>query len=143
MKKTLKERRLMMANSYAKTWSLKSAVKTVSEKYNVNEASLRSDWDRRRTWPKEVFESLSDPVLRECYLLGIHKTLAQIERELNQTTNSSCRVGLLKIKAVILFKLIDTQNGVSQEVLMEKIESLERKLQGLISDKQKEKEKEK
>ena len=69
--------------------------------------------------------------------MGIHKTLAQIERELIQTTNPNCRVGLLKNKAEILFKLIEVQRSIANEdELKKRIQTLERKLEFLDSGKQ-------
>jgi hypothetical protein len=123
------ERRRMMVDVYVRTWSLKTVVKVVSERFHVSEAALRIDWNRRHTWPKEVFDHISCPGLIDFYLVGIHRTLRQIEKELTRNTNHSCRVGLLKAKTEVLFKLIEVQQSiVNQEVLMKRLEKLEEKL---------------
>jgi hypothetical protein len=132
--KRLYERRRRFIEIYVKTWSLRKAIEAVSKRFHVNEATLRVDWQRRRTWLDEVFEQLSDPIQNEFYLIGIHKTLAQIERELERTSNPSCRVGLLKTKIDVLFRLIELQNFVDSQVLAKRVEEMERKLEFLESN---------
>lgn len=139
MKGQIKERRVMMADVFVRVWSLKSAVKVVSERFHVSEATVRGDWHRRHKWPKEVFDHVSDPLLSEFYHMGIHRTLRQIESELTQNTNPSCRVGLLKTKAEILFKLMEVQKSIVDQVLVKRIEAMEKKLEFLESDRQKDK----
>ena len=130
MHSEVNERRRLMIEVYSKTFSLKTSIKIVSKKFQVDPATLRVDWSRRHKWPKEVLGQLNDPLLIDFYHLGIHRTLRQIERELTQTTNPSCRVGLLRTKADILFKLLDFQKGdVEKEVLTKRIENLEKALQ--------------
>ena len=127
----------MLLEVFIRTWSLKSAAKTVSRKFEVGEGALRADWNRRGSWPAEVFEGISDSPMRYIYLLGIHGTLRQIERELSVNPNPSCRVGLLKTKSEILFKLIEVQRSFDNEVLLQRIEAMEKRLESLASGKQK------
>jgi len=75
--------------------------------------------------------------MRDLYLLGVHRTLRQIERELPRNPNPSCRVGLLKAKAEILFRLIELRQSVDSQVLLKRIEDLEKRLDSLASEKQK------
>ena len=134
MKKEVEQRRKNMISDYVKTWSLKETVKINSKKYNVSEEALRMDWSRRKSWPKKVFENL-DEVSCEFYVLAVHNTLNQIEKELSQTSNPSCRVGLLKTKVQILFKLIEIKKSLSDQALLRRIERMEKKLEVLESGK--------
>ena len=128
----------MLVYYFISTWSLKSAAEAVSKRFNVSKETLRVDWHRRNKWLKEVLDHVSSPILSEFYLMGIHRTLQQIEEELTQNTNPNCRVGLLKTKAEILFKLIEIQKSIEyQEVLMKRIENMEKKLQSSESKNQK------
>ena len=136
MRRQLLERRRTLIKIYTKTWSLKEAIETVSKQFQASEATLRVDWQRRHTWLKEVFPQLSDPILSEFYLIGIHETLAQIDREFKRTSNSSCRVGLLKTKMDVLFRLIELQNLADNQALAKRVEEMERKLE-LLESKQK------
>jgi hypothetical protein len=132
----INERRRLMIKVFVKTWSLNSAVRVVSKKFNVRQSALRVDWSRRHQWSKEVFSQISYPFSVDIYLMAIHKTLRQIEAELRCNTNASCRVGLLKTKADILFKLIEIQKSVfCQKDLMERMENLEKKLEFLDASK--------
>lgn len=126
----------MLAQVFIRTWSLKSAVKTVSKKFKASEDALRADWNRRDSWPAEIFEGISASAMRDIYLLGVHRTLRQIERELAGNPNPSCRVGLLKEKAEILFKLIELQRSIDNQVLLKRIEAVEKKLEFLALEKQ-------
>jgi len=126
------DRRRLMVKVFVRTWSLKSSVKTASKRSGVSEAALRVDWHRSYTWPKEVFCGISDSVMRDFYLLGVHRTLRQIERELVGNANPSCRVGLLKAKAEILFKLIDFQQVFDNQALLKRIEALEKRLEAVV-----------
>lgn len=134
MRKGLPERRRLLIEIYVKTWSLRKAIEVVSKRFQVSEATLRVDWQRRHTWLKEVSEQLSDSTQSEFYLIGIHETLAQIDRELKQTSNPSCRVGLLKTKIDVLFRLIELQNLVDHQALAKRVEEMERKLEFLESE---------
>ena len=125
-----------MIRAFVKTWSIKSAVNIVSKKFKVNEGVLRADWNRRGTWPAEVFDGVTDPAMRNIYLLGVHRTLRQIERELTKNKNPSCRVGLLKAKPEILFKLIEFQEFFDNQALLKRIDTLEKRLELLDLDKQ-------
>lgn len=124
-----------MANVFVKTLSLKSTINIVSKKFKVNEAALRVDWNRKDTWPTKVLDKVSSPVLRDFYLLAVHRTLRQIERELTQNTNPSARTGLLKCKAEILFKLIQIQQSFVEQDVVKRIEKMEKKLEVLESEK--------
>jgi chromosome condensin MukBEF ATPase and DNA-binding subunit MukB len=134
LRKQLFERRRLLIEIYVKTWSLRKAIEVVSKRFQVSEATLRVDWQRRPTWLKEVFEQLSDPTQNEFYLIGIHESLAQIDRELKQTSNPSCRVGLLKTKIDVLFRLVELQNLVDNQALAKRVEEMERKLEFLESE---------
>jgi hypothetical protein len=138
LKETVNERRKLMIDVFLKTWSLKSAVKAASTKFHVRETALRVDWGRRPTWPRQVLDYIGNPSCCDLYFLGIHKTLGQIEHELACCTNPSCRVGLLKTKAEIFFKLIEIRRSAEDEALVKKIEAMESKLKFLVSEKQKE-----
>jgi hypothetical protein len=125
----------MMVSIFVKTWSLKQTVDVVSERLHVSKGSLRGDWHRRHRWPKEVFDQISDPILSEFYHIGIHQALRQIEVELCDCKNPSCRVGLLRAKAEILFKLMEVQRSIVQdEAVMKRIESMEEELRFLKSN---------
>ena len=132
MKSRIQERREFLLQAYVETLSVKKAVQTCAKEYNVSEETVRSDWRRRRKWQKNTLNSVRDPILFDIYYLGIHRTLLQIERELTQNSNPSCRVGLLKAKAEILFKLMDVQETiVHQEILMNRIRKMEKRLDTL------------
>jgi chromosome condensin MukBEF ATPase and DNA-binding subunit MukB len=116
LRKQLFERRRLLIEIYVKTWSLRKAIEVVLKRF------------------KEVFEQLSDPTQNEFYLIGIHESLAQIDRELEQTSNPSCRVGLLKTKIDVLFRLVELQNLVDNQALAKRVEEMERKLEFLESE---------
>ena len=137
MTSQITKRRRALIENYVKTFSLKTAVETVSKRYRVNEAALRVDWQRRKNWPKEVFERLNDFLPTQAYLMAIHRTLAQIENELEKTTNSSCQVGLIKLKIETLFKLYEIQKSNDYQVLLKRIEPMEKRLEFLESQRQK------
>ena len=137
MGKQLEYIREFMVDTYTKTLSLKATVKYVSKKLGVSERTLAVDWHRRDKWPKKVFDDVNSPVLRDFYVLAIHRTLRQIEKELTQNTNPSCRVGLLKTKSEILFKLLEVQKYVVEQDLAKRIGDMEKKLEFLVSNKQK------
>ena len=137
MGNAVNERRALMISIFVKTWSQKTMVDVVSERLHVNKSTLRCDWHRRHNWPPEVFDHISDPILAEFYHIGIHHALRQIEVELGDCTNPSCRVGLLRTKAEILFKLMENQRSVVQEeAMLKRIESVEKKLRFLESNSQ-------
>ena len=136
MKSRISKRRAALVEAFVRTWSVKSAVKVVSKKFNVSEAALRTDWYKRDTWSPEVFDGVTDSAMRDVYLLGVHRTLRQIEYELANNENPSCRVGLLKAKAEIFFKLIELQEFFDNQVLLKRIEALEERQELLDSDKQ-------
>ena len=131
----INERRRTFVEAFVKKWSLNPAIKFVSKKFKVDEATLRVDWSRRKSWPKEVFDQINPSDLIFLYRLGVHRTLQQIEKEYSKTTNPSCRVGLLKTKAQILFKLIAVEQALVDQDLLKRVEAMEKKLELLESGK--------
>ena len=123
-----------LLEKYLQTFSIKEACEATAKKFDTTVAALRMDWYRNKNWPREIFDCLRDPGMIDFYLLGIHRTLSQIEKELATNTNPSCRVGLIRTKADILFKLIEIQKNDNIKDLTGRVESLEAKLQALESD---------
>lgn len=128
-KSNILDRREAFISYYYRTFSLKAALEATSQKFNISVSTLRVDWARRDNWPKHVFKNVTDPVLNFIYRLGIHRTLQQTELLLSETTNDNCRVGALKLKADILFKLINLQKSITIERVLERLENLESKLE--------------
>ena len=73
----------------------------------------------------------------------VAKNREDFEKEFEKTANSSCRVGLLKLKVEILFKLYEVQRSNDYQVLLKRIEPIEKRLEFLESQRQKDGEKSK
>ena len=134
MRRQTKERRMKFTDIYCRTWSLKAAIEITSKRFNVSEATLRTDWSRRGKWLKEVSEYLSDPNLMSIGDMGIRRTLQQIEVFIAETSNDNCKLGALKHKTKILFKLKEAQRSKAAEEflkkeILERLENLERKIE--------------
>lgn len=98
------------------------------------------DWNRRGNWPKEIFESVTDPILTPLYILEIRETLRQNEKVINKAKNPNCELGAIRTKFDVLFKLIKLQSSTSLEKILERLEKLEARFEDLSEPKKDESE---
>ena len=126
------KRRTSFVRDYCRFLSLKDAFEATSEKFNVSVSTLRMDWSRRDSWPKEILEDINDSSLISIYKKEICRTLTRTEIMMGTTNNDNCRLGAMKLRIETLFKLIKLQKSVDLEDVLEKVENLEKKLDEIL-----------
>jgi len=125
-KSEIQKRRQYFLHILIRTLSLKAALESTSQKFGVSVPVLRVDWSRKSKWPRELFNSIDDPIFEELCRLAIIKTLQQTELVISQSENPNCQLGALKLKANMLFKLRSIlEEKIDKKLLIERIEKLE------------------
>ena len=119
-------RRKTFVETLSQTGSKKIALEETSKKYGVAQSALRTDWNRRSCWPKQIFENINDPIFIFQHTLEIRKSLRQLENLINKTTNPNVKLGAIRTKIDTLFKLVNLQRARDSENYLERIEKLER-----------------
>jgi len=129
-KSDIQERRKYFVMIYVRTASLKAALEATYAKFGVSVPVLRVDWNRRDKWPEEILENANDPVLMDIYDLGIRRTLQQTELFIAETDNPNCKLGGLKLKFNILFKLKESvAEKIFKQEILERLANLEKKFE--------------
>jgi hypothetical protein len=131
MEKVDIERRKTFVETLSQTGSMKKTLDVTSKNSGVTKNALRADWCRRASWPKEVFEGITDPVFTFLYVLEIQGALRQIEQLIQKTDNPNCKLGAIRTKVDTLFKLVNLQRASSLEAVLARIEKLEVKFDAL------------
>ena len=126
MENNLTDRRKTFTEILNRTGSMKIALKETSKKYGVAKSALRTNWNRRSSWPKQIFENINDPIFIFQHTLEIRKSLRQLENLINKTTNPNVKLGAIRTKIDTLFKLVNLQRALDSENYLERIEKLER-----------------
>ena len=126
MDSSITERRKTFVEILSQRGSMKIALKETSKKYGVANSALRTDWNRRSNWPKQIFENINNPIFTFQYMLEIRVALRQLENLIKKTTNPNYKLGAIRTKIDTLFKLVNLQRALDSENYLERIEKLER-----------------
>ena len=122
------ERRVYFVRCLCRFLSLKDALEVTASKFKVRVSTLRMDWSRRDSWPKEILEEVNDTSRISVYKKEICRTLAQTEYLIGTTKNDNCKLGATKLRISTLLKLIQLENSCKWKELWEKVETLENQL---------------
>lgn len=140
MKRSLKNRirKDFLENLY-RSGSLKIAIRDTALKFEVSEGSLRTDWFRLGTWPKELFQAINDPINDFLSVLEIRNSLHQLDsliRRCRKQQNLNAELGAIKSKNDTIFKLINIRRTIREEDFLERLETLEADIKKLKDVKQ-------
>lgn len=94
MRPQLKARRAEMLRLVGR-FPVASVIKTLAEKYQVKEQSIRNDWGRRKTWLTKLV-NLDDPTLLHKIIGDLETLISTAWLEYNRGDNSAARVGALR-----------------------------------------------
>ena len=125
MNKQVRERREFMVQEYNRTQSEKKAIESTSKKFKANKNSLYVDWSRRNNWLNEVVNLKNSCYIIQQLLKEALKTLQEIDKLASEADNDNCRLGALKLRVNVIFKLIDVYRTYDNEELRERIKKLE------------------
>jgi hypothetical protein len=116
------------------TGSMKIALEQTAEKFKVTKGSLKVDWFRRGSWPKEIFQTINDSRNDYFCLLEIRKSISQLEslrKRARKQNNINAELGAIKSKIDTAFKLVNLRRTISEEDFLERLEKLEAEIRKL------------
>ena len=125
MKTEIRERRIFMMEEYGRSLSEKEAIEATAKKFKVNKGSLYTDWSRRENWLNEIVDLKDSSNMIRQLVFEIYRSLQGITKLSENADNDNCKLGALKLRIKVLFKLVDLYRTYDNEELRQRVEQLE------------------